>query len=66
MTIDQELKSGADRLIATSAKTSNGEEYMAIAQLLLATVSIAKVIDMSRVDLVNAIDNALRDAGYDH
>ena len=65
MTIEQELKSGADKLIQASAMTSDGQEYMAIAQLLLATVSIAKVIDMPRRHLVDAIDHALQDAGYD-
>jgi hypothetical protein len=64
MTIEQEIKSGADALIRHSAFASDGEPELAIAQLLLAAVGIARQIAMPRHKLVDAVDRVLRDAGY--
>jgi hypothetical protein len=64
-TTHEEVIGGAEALITKAAETSNGNPRLAIAQMLIGTVGIAKIFDMTVADLDEGYRMALREAGYE-
>lgn len=64
MTIEQQLKNGADKLIGKSAQTSKGEPNLAIAQLLLSAAVLAETIGMTPKDFDYGVTLAMSETFY--
>jgi hypothetical protein len=57
----EEIKTGAEAIIAKAEVTSEGNPRLAIGQMLIATCSLARTIDMTDAELQEAFERALAD-----
>jgi hypothetical protein len=62
--IEQQIKDGCERLINESARTSGCEPYLAIAQLLLAAATLAKITAMAPKQFKLGVNLAMGETFY--
>ena len=60
----EEIKAGADRLLDEVALTCESNPQLALAQLMLAVISLANAVGMTEVQFREAFEGSLKTWGY--